>query len=65
MTRKDRYEYILQYFRKQMPEVQTELEFGSVFQLLVAVILLISGITIRYAIPLIYSYMKDKRRESR
>ena len=39
MTRKDRYEYILQYFRKQMPEVQTELEFGSVFQLLVAVIL--------------------------
>ena len=27
------------YFRKQMPEVQTELEFGSVFQLLVAVVL--------------------------
>ena len=39
MTRKERYEYILKYFRKQMPEVQTELEFGSVFQLLVAVIL--------------------------
>ena len=39
MTRKDRYAYILQYFREQMPEVQTELEFGSVFQLLVAVIL--------------------------
>ena len=39
MTRKARYEYILQYFREQMPEVQTELEFGSVFQLLVAVIL--------------------------
>jgi len=39
MTRKERYEYILQYFRKEMPEVQTELEFGSVFQLLVAVIL--------------------------
>ncbi|MBR1547565.1 MAG: endonuclease III [Prevotella sp.] len=30
---------VLQYFRKQMPNVQTELEFGSVFQLLVAVIL--------------------------
>ncbi len=30
---------MLQYFREQMPEVQTELEFGSVFQLLVAVIL--------------------------
>lgn len=30
--------------------------------LLVAVILLIGGITIRYAIPLIYSYMKDKQK---
>jgi len=39
MTRKERYEYILKYFHEQMPEVQTELEFGSVFQLLVAVIL--------------------------
>lgn len=39
MTRRERYDYILKYFRKEMPEVQTELEFGSVFQLLVAVIL--------------------------
>lgn len=39
MTRKERYHYVLQYFRHQKPEVQTELEFGSVFQLLVAVIL--------------------------
>ena len=39
MTRKERYDHVLQYFREQMPEVQTELEFGSVFQLLVAVIL--------------------------
>jgi endonuclease-3 len=39
MTRKERYESILQYFREQQPEVQTELEFGSVFQLLVAVVL--------------------------
>lgn len=39
MTRKERYECILRHFREQMPEVQTELEFGSVFQLLVAVIL--------------------------
>ena len=39
MTRRERYDFVLQYFRKQMPEVQTELEFGSVFQLLVAVIL--------------------------
>lgn len=39
MTRQERYDYILNYFRHEMPEVQTELEFGSVFQLLVAVIL--------------------------
>ena len=39
MNRKQRYEYILNYFRNQMPEVNTELEFGSVFQLLVAVVL--------------------------
>ena len=39
MTKKQRYEWILDYFRKQMPEVQTELEFGSEFQLLVAVML--------------------------
>ena len=39
MTRRERYDFVLQYFRKQMPEVQTELEFGSVFQLLVAVIM--------------------------
>ena len=39
MTKKQRYEAILSYFRKEMPEVQTELEFGSEFQLLVAVML--------------------------
>ena len=39
MTRKERYDHVLGYFRKEMPQVQTELEFGSVFQLLVAVIL--------------------------
>jgi len=39
MNKKERYAYILDYFRREMPEVQTELEFGSVFQLLVAVIL--------------------------
>ena len=39
MTRKERYARTLDFFRKEMPEVQTELEFGSVFQLLVAVIL--------------------------
>lgn len=39
MTRKQRYEWMLDYFREKMPEVQTELEFGNEFQLLVAVIL--------------------------
>ena len=39
MRREERYERILEYFRKEMPNVNTELEFGSVFQLLVAVIL--------------------------
>ena len=34
-----RYDAILSYFREEMPEVQTDLEFGSIFQLLVAVIL--------------------------
>jgi len=39
MKRIERYLKALDYFREQMPEVQTELEFGSVFQLLVAVVL--------------------------
>jgi endonuclease-3 len=39
MRKEERYERILDYFREQMPDVNTELEFGSVFQLLVAVIL--------------------------
>lgn len=39
MKREERYKAVLDYFAQQMPEVTTELEFGSVFQLLVAVIL--------------------------
>ena len=39
MRKEERYERILAHFRAQMPEVTTELEFGSVFQLLVAVVL--------------------------
>lgn len=39
MTRKQRYEKILDFFRNQMPEVTTELQFGSPFQLLVATVL--------------------------
>jgi endonuclease-3 len=39
MKKSERYEKILAHFRERMPNVNTELEFGSVFQLLVAVIL--------------------------
>lgn len=39
MTQKERYDYILKYFREQMPVVTTELEFGSAFQLLCATLL--------------------------
>ena len=39
MKKEERYRLVLDYFRQQMPEVNTELQFGSTFQLLVAVIL--------------------------
>ena len=39
MTRKERYQYVLDYFRESMPQVSTELQFGSAFQLLVATLL--------------------------
>lgn len=39
MTKKERTQRILDYFHAQQPEITTELEFGSVFQLLCAVVL--------------------------
>lgn len=39
MKRDERYRLVLEHFRSEMPEVNTELQFGSVFQLLVAVVL--------------------------
>ncbi|MBR1932157.1 MAG: endonuclease III [Prevotella sp.] len=39
MKREERYKQVLEHFRQQMPEVNTELQYGNVFQLLVAVIL--------------------------
>lgn len=39
MKKEERYSVVLAHFQRMMPEVTTELEFGSVFQLLVAVIL--------------------------
>ena len=39
MRKETRYKLVLDYFRQQMPEVNTELQYASTFQLLVAVIL--------------------------
>jgi endonuclease-3 len=39
MTRKQRFEAVIDYFQTARPEVETELNFESTFQLLVAVIL--------------------------
>ena len=39
MLRNERYEYMLNHFRTNMPQVTTELQFGSAFQLLVATLL--------------------------
>lgn len=39
MTRKERYKFIIEYFEKNMPVAETELEFNDPYQLLVAVIL--------------------------
>ncbi|MGZ8525553.1 MAG: endonuclease III [Chitinophagaceae bacterium] len=39
MTRKQRYEFVIDYFQKNVPEAETELVYDSPYQLLVAVIL--------------------------
>jgi len=39
MTRKERYQLVYDYFEKHNPEAETELEYGTPYQLLVAVIL--------------------------
>jgi endonuclease-3 len=39
MTKKERYNYIIEYFQSHMPQAETELEFKDPYQLLVAVIL--------------------------
>ena len=39
MLRKERYDFILNHFRSALPNVTTELQFGSAFQLLVATLL--------------------------
>ena len=39
MNRKERYTYIIDYFKKNQPEVTTQLDFGSALQLLCATLL--------------------------
>ena len=39
MTRKQRYEFVIDYFEKNVPEAETELIYDNPYQLLVAVIL--------------------------
>jgi endonuclease-3 len=39
MTRKERYQFAIDYFQKNLPQAETELEFRDPYQLLVAVIL--------------------------
>ncbi len=39
MTRKERYQFVIDYFQQHAPEAETELLYDSPFQLLVAVIL--------------------------
>jgi endonuclease III len=39
MTKKDRYEFVISYFRQHVPDAETELIYDNPYQLLVAVIL--------------------------
>lgn len=39
MTRKERFQFVIDYFQKSRPVAETELNFGNAYQLLVAVIL--------------------------
>lgn len=63
MKRQERYDVALSRFREQMPEVNTELEFGSVFQLLVAVILSAqcTDKRVNQVTPELFSHFPDAR----
>ena len=39
MTRKERYQFVIDYFQKHIPDAETELDYEDPFQLLVSVIL--------------------------
>jgi len=39
MTKKERYNFVIEYFKKNMPVAETELDYRTPYELLVAVIL--------------------------
>ena len=39
MTKKEKFAFLIDYFKKHMPEAETELDYGTPYELLVAVIL--------------------------
>src|SRR6187431_2145467 len=39
MTKKERYQFVIDYFQKHLPEAETELEYEDPYELIVAVIL--------------------------
>jgi len=39
MTKKERYEFVLEYFKKNVPNAETELTYASPYELIVAVVL--------------------------
>lgn len=63
MTKKELYTRVLSYFRELHPEVTTELEFGSVFQLLVAVVLSAqcTDMRVNQVTPELFAHYPDAR----
>ena len=48
MTQKERYRLFIEYFQQTRPVAETELEYSSPYELLVAVILVITSYSIHY-----------------
>jgi endonuclease-3 len=56
MTKKERYQIVLDYFEKNIPNAQTELQYTNPFQLLVAVSLsaLCTDVRVNQTTPAIF-----------
>ncbi len=63
MKKEERYRLVMGHFRELMPEVTTELQFGSVFQLLVAVVLSAqcTDKRVNQVTPELFSHFPDAR----